>query len=221
MPCEPGEHADGAEARVSALRSWALSLASRQSQPGRPEDDLAIVLPLLRPSEVSPEEGDLLQAGLARSRPEAAPGETAEQAQRLPPKVSQLGNSVPPWAGAFVALEAPLDWQRAEMVLASASASGTGSAGRPPHWLLRPAARAESRAPGPPSAPPRARPRRQRAAPARSHTICRPPGRPPVRGSDPLAGSLFSRDAALDQVSRRRGLYEGHLLRQQSNRRLC
>eukprot|EP00927_Polykrikos_kofoidii_P073084 TRINITY_DN6915_c0_g1_i1.p1 TRINITY_DN6915_c0_g1~~TRINITY_DN6915_c0_g1_i1.p1 ORF type:complete len:236 (-),score=18.87 TRINITY_DN6915_c0_g1_i1:349-1056(-) len=45
----------------------------------------------------------------------------------------------------------------------------------------------------------------------RMMTVVRPPDRPPVRGKDPMAGSLFGRDAKLDDVSEKQGLYHSKL----------
>lgn len=46
---------------------------------------------------------------------------------------------------------------------------------------------------------------------SRHKTVVRPPGRPVVRGTDPLAGSLFSRDTSLDEGAEMRGIYEAQL----------
>lgn len=51
----------------------------------------------------------------------------------------------------------------------------------------------------------------QRRPYQRSNTIARPEGRPAVRGVDPLAGSLFSRETRLDAITQRKGVYEAQL----------
>jgi hypothetical protein len=53
----------------------------------------------------------------------------------------------------------------------------------------------------------------------KTKTVLRPEGKPVVRGTDPLAGSLFARDTTLDDLKRNRGLYEAGLLEGLANRR--
>merc|ERR1711920_730444 len=56
-----------------------------------------------------------------------------------------------------------------------------------------------------------------RARPARPllqrcKTVVKPDGRPPVRGCDPMAGGLFSREARLDHLTMRKGIYDAQLI---------
>lgn len=55
------------------------------------------------------------------------------------------------------------------------------------------------------------RPARPAFTRSRTNTILRPDGRPAVRGTDPMAGSLFARDANVSDTARQKGLYEAAL----------
>lgn len=152
-----------------------------------------------------------------------------------PPKVSQLGQATRPWAQVAPAL-VPSPASVAAHAAAEArkrALAAAAAASLSPRALERRRGHLEPLLPA--SLSPRNRqgltPRSSAAQMARSHNAwlpwaalaARPPkqeaprivvhreGRRSIHGSDPLVGSLFSRNHVLDHVSQKRGVYEGQL----------
>lgn len=197
--------ASDAEARVNALRlsvkndiKWALSICSPNSaRVARPwDDDLQpqLVLPPLRPlKEYAP-------ATAATGDPAnfAAPA-MASHSPRNPPKVSQLGSTRLPWADESTEEEAAETFEELAAVAAK----------RRLVMAKRQRAAAEAAFEARTTSPLQAEARR--GVMQRQRTLAMSEGKGKIRGADPMAGSLFSRTARLDNLCKRKGIYEASL----------
>lgn len=177
-------HSDAA-AQVSSLREWAMSLSSSNSK-SRCDEVITLILPPLRPvKEYQPAPEPMRCQPIVHKRDSRTSSKLSEL------KLSQLGPVVPAWA------------ERAEAIKESSKlVSGTLAA--------RQAALVEAQ-----------QKCKQRCEPLeKPHVVERPIARRSIVlndkilcGIDPLAGSLFSHEATLDPVSRRKGIYEAQLMR--------
>lgn len=212
-----------AEARVRAVRHWALSLKPGMDAERRFDDIKLVLPPLPKIKEYVPGSASSRSRGARGGGAASPPGsppplsgrsgrsawtgissEEAEEPERFePPIYSTLGVSKSRWmpeahAGAGVGLSA-------ELAAAVAAAKRAAFAVRPQRLRAKAAvAPALSLQPALP-------PRRCPPPILRTCTVSRPEGRPVVRGADPMVGGLFSRDINLDPVAERRGIYEAQL----------
>jgi len=176
------------------MRRWARSLCSPQR--GRELEDVRLVLPPLRTLKEYP-------LGMVDISPPACAANWEGRIRA--PKVSQLGSIEPAWTQDTPVLDGPSELTEATSAANRAIMDEPLCLGvmplefRQKGSLLAASSASSSAARG-------SRPL------LRSRTIVKPDGRPPVRGCDPMAGGLFSRDAQLDHVSLRKGLYDAQLI---------
>lgn len=198
------------EMRIAMLRKWALSLATPSTAPVQLED-LGLILPPLRAPKEHLVGGWLAQA----CTPEVPSAEKAELERAWPPKVSQLGHMALVPASGCLALDGP-----SKLSIATAAAKGAAMKGRSRlkiAWAKKSTSEERSQVKkmeevtGTPHR--RHRPTHIEGSAARSETVLRPSGRTPIRGSDPMAGSLFARDAELDPICRRSGIYNAQFVK--------
>lgn len=187
-----------AEERVMSARQWALALrASKGKGPVLGLDDARLVLPPL----------PALKEYVPGSGPLSARSPEAEELPCFqPPKFSTLG------------ADARRGWaeEKPKAITSvsekAASALWTRQVAEFSRRTQRLAAEAERRARDP--SPPREVEAKQRSQPPpvrRTLTVVRTEGRPAVRGKDPMAGGLFSRDTQLDAATQKKGVYEAQL----------
>merc|ERR1712232_1006456 len=202
-----GLHDQDPEAVIQAARHWALGIGSEAERPATAK----LVLPALRPLPAYAPASSIALPHLH----DAASDDRVRSA-----KVSQLGehfirthDSTP--------LAAPADL--VDAVAAAKSAAATARPSPPCVGLRR--FRALQGEPWSPIISSRSdgteaweKPRRKESLQApkilRTKTVLRPDdGRPVVRGQDPMGGGLFGRDAALDETTKRRGIYDSQLVK--------
>lgn len=211
--------------RVDAVRRWAMCLCSPRTTVSE-LDSLGLVLPPLRPvKEFLPKRP--LEDLVAQSCDDAALGRS-EELKSPSVRGSRLGAVHPPWLEGLRALPSRRNLQisdtpepdsrRESMTRANLSsvtparARTIVSAGEAESVSMSPERRANALpglSPRPPLTFPPARPRPPLT---KMHTVIAPSdGRPKVKGTDPMASTLFGRDAVLDDASKRKGIYEGQL----------
>lgn len=223
----PAREKADAEAMVLAARQWALSLSPSKGIPGRRIEDVRLILPPLpalkeyvsgsAPGGASLQykqgnEGGVfgagpmaVQAATKPSSPEAYFEDMYEEPSCFqPPKFSALGSNAPRgWSE-----DKPKAITSVPSDFAAAVSSARQAKPRRDHLeMAHPVTAREAR--------PRQSMQRCRRSPAmtvwKTATVARPEGRPAVRGTDPMAGGLFSRDTHLDASTQRKGVYEAQL----------
>lgn len=221
-----------AGARLRSVRRWALALCGPSDQLPSSLAVSQLPLPPLRPVKAYVPAACSLGDGLGPSASanggagseggaEAGAGSWELMSSRTlledscqgsiedfgfqPPPVSQLGAEIR-FRDAELALEAPVELVRAAEEAKARCQLGDDLRRAAKHRVLQ-AAVLQKLEPEIPVM------RRRPRVLLKSRTVVRPEGRPPVRGADPMAGSLFSRDVQLDPVALRKGLYEAQLQR--------
>jgi len=194
-----------AEARVNALRlsikndiRSALSMSMPNSaRTARPWDEIAtpqLVLPPLRPpKEYAP------TAASTGEQDALALAASGRHSPRNPPKISQLGSGGLPWADERSEQAA---YQAFEEVAAVTTK-------RRLVWVKRQKAAEAAALHAEAMSPLQAE--AQRGVLQRMRTVALNEGKGKIRGADPMAGSLFSRSARLDDMCQRKGIYEASL----------
>lgn len=216
----------GGDNRVDAVRRWAMCLCSPRTTVSE-LDSLGLVLPPLRPVKEFLPKRPLEEVG-AQSCDDALSGRS-EEPKSPSVKASRLGAVHPPWLEGLKALpcnrrlrisDTPGAESRGESMSRSARtpsvnparATTRANAGEAESVSMSPERRADTSPGSSPRPPLTFPPARPRPPLSRIHTVIAPSdGRPKVMGTDPMASTLFGRDAVLDDTSKRRGLYESHL----------
>lgn len=232
MPSSDGR-SDDPEARVRAVREWALSLSAPTRSPrGNAQlDDIRHLLPPLKslkgypvyvPNMSSSNGGGGVLS--ARLRPPKGVGaddgdaplldglDGEARARRF--KGSKLGQVEMPTgvSGATLPPAPPSDMVSAFAATNRAAIRGL-SPPRAAHGQRQPLSEpCRTSVPKPIKYSP------VKPALYRAKTVLREEGKPVVRGTDPMAGSLFARDTNLDAFSKDVGLYEASLARKSARR---
>lgn len=195
----------GAEARINALREWAMSLSAGAPREEVPDATKLVLPPLRSLKDYRPE----CPLPVAPSPPTSVrweclegPPERERERERLPKHtaVSTLGSPAAPWPDGPLALSGPSELSAA--VAEAKTKLFMERSPRPPAPLAREVEITKALT--------GARPRRARPPPRTSEVLFSESGAP-VRGKDPLAGGLFGRGAVLDPVAMRKGVYEAQL----------
>eukprot|EP00930_Biecheleria_cincta_P050659 TRINITY_DN35847_c0_g1_i1.p1 TRINITY_DN35847_c0_g1~~TRINITY_DN35847_c0_g1_i1.p1 ORF type:complete len:252 (-),score=34.75 TRINITY_DN35847_c0_g1_i1:171-926(-) len=207
---------DDPSTQLGKLRQWALSLSAPRMARGQLRGVSLEQFPDLPPLNVPPlpyvQRGVLQEAGemQARGRLMAptpfsdAPVNSSyeDPAKPWPPKVSQLGLS-------STVREAPLVMRGLQSSVAVEAVARADANRFQRHRRLACTTTEECQLSYD------GRPPFQRVATMRSEA-----GKRIMNASDPMAGSLFSRDTVLDKEMVRHGLYEGQLRKQRDRQRL-
>jgi len=209
------EVAEASQARVETVRRWAMSLCSPREL--AVEDVSQLSLPPLRPLKAYVPDASKLKWNYQDSGAELSYSSSYFHS----PRISQMTCNVYPNAIGDVALEAPAEMVANHMAAkrAAVDAAHRGSMCRTPDHM----ARGSPRPNGHGTVSPRRHrhlqstneadfSRRRQPPIQQARTVCRPDGRPVVRGCDPMAGNLFSREADIDPMAVQRGVYEAQLV---------
>lgn len=221
---------EASEASLSALRSWALSLGTRRE--GTPDASELALPPLRPPKEYTPRLRPAAGSATPRVRTTAGSssagqaGPTAREldtspAERTPrffsassmKSTGTSSDSATPWLTNPLSMTRPSDLSVAT-AKAKRRAMRSHNLHSPPREALAQEA-AEKMVGSSPRTSAKSARQIQKARPGQPErkVSLSQAGQELVHGTDPLGGGLFGREAAIDPLALRRGLYEAGLSR--------